>query len=251
MNGEEHLDGAPPAEPRQQPVWGFTEVVLFFTLAIPFFLLGAALAYGITALFALEPQPVRALLAQFGGYIFGLAPLWLVFRRRFEASPIEILRMRVPPGKVHVSVAAGIAASFAVLAIAAALRMPKLRTPMEKLLDDPAVLAVAAILGVTIGPWVEELLFRGLLQPVLVRAAGIIPGIVLSALPFAILHGPQYSWSWRHVLLLTLAGSAFGWWRQYTGSTGAATLMHAGYNFVLFAGFIAAKWAGAEFPETI
>jgi membrane protease YdiL (CAAX protease family) len=241
----------PEPIPAPEPVWGFADVALFFGLAVPFFLLGAGLTYGLATVIALEPQPLRALLAQFGGYLFGLAPLWIVFGRKFDANPMRILRMHIPAAKAGPSLTAGILASFAVLSIAAALRMPKLRTPMEKLLDDPAVLVAAAVLGVTIGPWVEELLFRGLLQPVLVRATGIIPGIVLSALPFAMLHGPQYSWSWRHVLLLTLAGSAFGWWRQRTGSTGAATLMHAGYNMVLFVGFIAAKWVGSDFPETI
>jgi membrane protease YdiL (CAAX protease family) len=240
-----------PATPAPDPVWGFGDLALFFGLALPFFFLGAGLTFGVTTLLSLEPQPLRALVAQFGGYVFGLIPLWIVFGRKFDGSPLRVLQMGVPPGQAGTSLAAGALASFGVLAVAAALRMPKLRTPMEKLLDDPAILAAAAILGVTIGPWVEELLFRGLLQPVMVRAAGVFSGIVLSALPFAVLHGPQYSWSWRHVLLLTCAGSAFGWWRQRTGSTGAAALMHAGYNMILFAGFIAAKWMGAEFPETV
>ena len=55
---------------------------------------------------------------------------------------------------------------------------------------------------------------------------------------FALLHGPQYAWSWRHVLLIAVAGSAFGWWRVTHGSTGASALMHAGYNAVLVAGYL-------------
>jgi membrane protease YdiL (CAAX protease family) len=40
-------------------------------------------------------------------------------------------------------------------------------------------------------------------------------------------------------VLIALAGASFGWIRQATGSTRAATIMHASYNalffFVLFA----------------
>jgi membrane protease YdiL (CAAX protease family) len=36
------------------------------------------------------------------------------------------------------------------------------------------------------------------------------------------------------VLMITLAGAAFGWMRQRTGSTKAAAIMHASYNGVFF-----------------
>lgn len=249
MSEETSIEIAP--EPRPEPEWGFSDVALFFGLAFPLFVLGAGLTFGITWLLGLQPEALRALIAQFGGYLAGLLPLWMVFGRKFDASPMKVLHMAVPAGQTGASLTAGAAASFAVLAISAVLRMPELETPMEKLLEDPAVLTAAAVLGVTIGPWVEELLFRGILQPVMVRTAGLVVGIVLSALPFALLHGPQYSWSWRHMVLLTLAGSAFGWWRHRTGSVGAATLMHAGYNMVLFAGYIAAKLAGADYLDPL
>jgi membrane protease YdiL (CAAX protease family) len=220
--------------------------LFYFGLAIPFFIAGMAAAYGLATVVGLQPNELRLLLAQFGGYALALVPLYIVFGRKYSVGPMELFRMKVPAGKTGVSLGAGAAASFAVLAIAGLLRMPRIETPMEKLLDDPVILAAAAVLGVTVGPWFEELLFRGLLQPVLVRTTGVAPGIVLAALPFAMLHGPQYDWSWRHMLLLTFAGCSFGWWRHRTDSTGAVTLMHAGYNLVLFTGFIAAKWAGSD-----
>jgi hypothetical protein len=122
---------------------------------------------------------------------------------------------------------------------------------MEELLADPVSLIAAAILGTTIAPWFEELLFRGLIQPVAVRITGVVPGIILAALPFALLHAPQYAWSWRHVLMITVAGAAFGWRRHRTGSTGAAWVMHAAYNLLLFTGFIAGRWAGADMTRSI
>ena len=75
----------------------------------------------------------------------------------------------------------------------------------------------------------------GVLQPVLVRSFGAIAGVILAAIPFGLLHLSEYGNSWRHVLLITVTGIAFGCMRQLSGSTRAAAIMHAAYNFIFFA----------------
>jgi membrane protease YdiL (CAAX protease family) len=225
-------------------------VAVFFGLAVPFFLAAFFALLGIMVAAGVQAKGLRVLLPQFAGYAAALIPLWLVFRRRYGISPLRLLRMGVDGLEAMRSFPAGIVLSFAVLALAAVLRVPRQETPMEQLLSDPLSLAGAAILGVTLGPWFEELLFRGLLQPVAVRALGVLPGIVVSALPFSLLHGPQYGWSWRHVLLITVAGAAFGWKRHVTGSTGAAAVMHSAYNAVLFAAYIAGRWMGTDLTRS-
>ena len=62
------------------------------------------------------------------------------------------------------------------------------------------------------------------------RSLGAVAGVIVTALPFAILHGPQYAWSWQHLLGVTLAGIVFGWIRLYTESTAAAAALHSSYN---------------------
>jgi membrane protease YdiL (CAAX protease family) len=61
----------------------------------------------------------------------------------------------------------------------------------------------------------------------------------LGAIPFGLLHFQEYGNSWRHAVLIAMAGASFGWMRQATGSTRASAIMHASYNalffFVLFA----------------
>ena len=80
----------------------------------------------------------------------------------------------------------------------------------------------------------EELAFRGFLQPLLARSLGAAPAILLAAIPFGLLHYPEYGDSWRHALIIAAAGAAFGAMRQVTGSTKAAVLMHASYNAFFF-----------------
>ncbi len=89
-----------------------------------------------------------------------------------------------------------------------------------------------------IGPVCEELAFRGFLMPLLVRSFGPIPGIFGAALPFAVLHGDQYAWTWQYLALVALAGAVFGWLRYRTHSTLASALMHSTYNATFYAAFI-------------
>jgi membrane protease YdiL (CAAX protease family) len=67
---------------------------------------------------------------------------------------------------------------------------------------------------------------------------GAAAGILGTGALFGLLHAPEYAWSWRHVLLITAAGSAFGWVRYKSGSTAASTFMHAAYNLTQFAAFL-------------
>ena len=231
--------------------WGIADVALFLGLAVPVFIVGFAGAVALLTVAGVEAKGARLLVAQMVGYACTLGPLWLVFQRRHDSNPLRALRMSVSGREAVAAFPAGLMTAVGVLLVAAVLRMPQLETPMEELLADTISLAAAAILGTTIAPWFEELFFRGLLQPVAVRAVGVVPGIILAALPFALLHAPQYSWSWRHVLIITIAGACFGWRRHRTGSTGAAWVMHAAYNTLLFAGFIAGKWAGADVTRSI
>ena len=89
--------------------------------------------------------------------------------------------------------------------------------------------------GVGIAPLFEELAFRGVLQPLLVRSLGAVPGIVAAAIPFGLLHYREFGNSWRHAVLIALAGATFGAMRHWTGSVKASTIMHAAYNALIFA----------------
>ena len=104
------------------------------------------------------------------------------------------------------------------------------------MLEGPLGLPLFGIFSVILGPVTEELAFRGFFMPLLIRALGAPAGIILTALPFALLHGPEYAWAWQYVLLIGAAGAAFGWVRYGTGSTLASAMMHSTYNLTFFAG---------------
>jgi membrane protease YdiL (CAAX protease family) len=128
-----------------------------------------------------------------------------------------------------------------VAALGAAFRAPEVPDPVKELITGRASLVVLILFGVVVGPIYEELFFRGFLFPLLAKTFGAAAGIILSAIPFALIHGPQYQWAWQQVALVGISGIAFGVVRYRTGSTAASTILHACYNLTQFVAFLALR----------
>jgi len=135
----------------------------------------------------------------------------------------------------------GMATAVLVALASGLIHTPTGENPMTQLLETRADVLVLGMLGITLGPLCEELAFRGFLQPLLVRSLGAVPGIALAATAFGLLHFQEYGNSWRHALIIAMAGAAFGWMRHATGSTKAAAIMHAAYNSLFFIALMTEK----------
>jgi membrane protease YdiL (CAAX protease family) len=236
------FDGAPPApapEPAREPFWGYGDLAMLVGLGAPAMAIASTMAA--LAISHFTKVKVASLLpAQFLGYAVLFAVVWFLFRTHYERPLWESLGWRRYDGSRLRVVLLGVATALAVVLSAAALRVQDAPNPMKELLNSRGAVVLVTIFGTTIGPICEELVFRGFLQPLLVRSIGVA-GIAAAALPFGLLHLPQYGWSWRHALLVTMAGCAFGWMRHTTGSTRASSLMHAAYNGFFFGAFLS-QW---------
>jgi membrane protease YdiL (CAAX protease family) len=91
-------------------------------------------------------------------------------------------------------------------------------------------LVEAVMLGVVLGPILEESFFRGCLLPVLADSLTNGLAVILTALMFALFHNPA---NLAHWVSFSGSGVAYGWIRVTSRSTTAATLTHASYNLVL------------------
>ncbi|MFN0164880.1 MAG: lysostaphin resistance A-like protein [Bryobacteraceae bacterium] len=226
----------------REPEWGYRDLFFFAGIALPCMLLAFMSVQGLFALMG-WPSSRKALVLVPGeliGYSLAFAGLRLYFSGHIEQSLGSALRWTAEGVPVLATALNGVSLAVAVVAMGALLQTPDTDMPIKELLGDPLSFAVVAVAGVTLGPFFEELIFRGLLQPVLVRSLGAAGGIVAVSAIFGVLHLPQYGMSWRHGVLITLAGVAFGWCRHRRGSTLASTLMHCAYNLTLFALFAAA-----------
>jgi membrane protease YdiL (CAAX protease family) len=223
-------------EPEPEPFWSYMDLLVFAGLTVPSLLLGELLVKLAMALFHWRARfrVAEAVPAQFLGYLILFVLLALLLRMEYERPFWRSLgwrRLGWPPVRI---VLCGFAAALGVAWIGTHIRLPGGSTPMMDLMENRTAVLMMASFGVTVAPLCEELGFRGLLQPLLVRSLGAFPGIVLTAIPFGFLHFYEYGNSIGYAALVSLAGMTFGCMRHATGSTKAATLMHASYNaFVL------------------
>jgi hypothetical protein len=240
-NPEPQIDAeAPPQQPERYPFWGYSDLLVFAGLVIPSMLIGWAVVRAGISLFHIHALRVSELLCeQFLGYGVLFGGLLLNFRLQYERPFWRSLGWTSASVPLLWNVACGMGAAFIVALMAYVIHTPNVSNPLTDMMQDHTSVILLATFGVTLGPLCEELAFRGFLQPLLVRSLGPIPGVLVAALPFGLLHFQEYGNSWRHAVLIALAGASFGWMRQATGSTRAATIMHASYNalffFVLFA----------------
>jgi len=236
---------APPPEappPESYPFWGYLDLFAFFLIALLGLVVESVAISAVNA--ATHVKQIFVLLpAQFLLYAFLLGTLAVIFRRYYGRPFWESLRW--VPGRLGSRAAAscGVIVALFVMFTSVAMRTPDVDSPMKALLADRTSALLIGVLGTTLAPICEEILFRGFLQPLLVRSLGAAGGILLAAVPFGLMHLQEYGYSWRHALLITAAGAAFGWMRQYTGSTRAAAVMHAAYNCVFFLLLVAQQTA--------
>jgi membrane protease YdiL (CAAX protease family) len=219
-----------------KPFWSYEDLMLF---------LGATLPAFVIASFAVRPihfpnDGVRQVAFQSLWYLMLVLTLYgllVRYKRPFWRSLGWTLSFR----GAALCVIVGPALAIGLATLAAALHAPA-ETAIQNLVTD-RLSRVAVMLFVSLlGPIFEELVFRGFVLPLFEASAGAWAAVFMTAIPFALLHGPTVRWSWQSMFVIALAGVAFGFARVMTGSTTAAALVHVGYNSTLFAVFLIQNW---------
>jgi membrane protease YdiL (CAAX protease family) len=126
----------------------------------------------------------------------------------------------------------GVLLALTVVGLSAVLPSPE-RPPIEELLEHPASAFLFAALGVFVAPFVEELIFRGFIYPVVERAIGSGLAVVITALLFTALHLGQLWGSWTGIVLILLVGITLSMVRATTDSLSPSFVIHLSYNFTL------------------
>lgn len=225
-------------EPAQQSVWTLEDLGLVLGSILPCLLL-ASLLVRLGRTIAPGLSSSDALMFQSWLYILLLSVLYLLAVKRHRQPMWKSLGWFAAFPGAWWCILLGPVLAITISAVGAALRAPLIPTPAEQLLEGKTSIIVVGIFVTLLGPAFEELLFRGFLQSLLRRFMRPAIAIALTALPFALLHGAGYQWSWQHLLLIFVAGCVFGLVRQRTGSTAASALTHMGYNLTLLSAFLA------------
>jgi membrane protease YdiL (CAAX protease family) len=236
--------GPPPLEPAiatqvENPPWTFREVIFLAFIAI--FLI--AFFQGIAIWMARQKYPQTPILdfarnarvvlpPQVFAYLALLGGMVLLLRSRgvhFWPS----IRWNWPRSRWLGFVVLGLVLAVMVQAASVLLPIPK-QLPIEKFFADTLSAYMLALFGITLGPLMEELYFRGFLYPVLARRVGMPVAVVITSLSFAFIHASQLAHAWGPLLLLFFVGLALTVARVRTGSVASSFLMHVGYNSTLF-----------------
>ncbi len=147
--------------------------------------------------------------------------------------------------------------------------------PIEKMISSTGAAWIMFAFGVTMAPFFEEMFFRGFLLPSLCTACdwiaektthslprpldaeghpqwsltAMIIGSVLTSVPFALLHVEQQGHSLGPFLLLIVISLILCGARLVFRSLAASTLVHACYNFLIFASALAATGGFRHFDK--
>jgi len=228
-----------PAEltPAPDPAWNGWDILLLVFLSIVALFVGV-LAVLLIARWWVYPHmafgeiariPLVVIAGQSLAYLLILAYMYvLVTRERRRPDFLAAIHWNWP-SNIAVYVVVGVVLSLALQALAHLLPIPR-ELPIDNFLRTPADAWVLSILSVTLAPLMEELFFRGFLYPVLARRVGVLVGVLLTALGFALLHVAQLGFAWGPVLVIFLVGFVLTMVRARTNSVAAGVVIHMAYN---------------------
>jgi membrane protease YdiL (CAAX protease family) len=225
---------APP--PVENPPWTGWDVLAIAGLTVVTMLVlqvlvivGALwLAYPRSNLAQVAQKPILLLVSQFLIYLAVAACMVMLIEGKYHVPFWQAIHWNWPQAEWRL-LGLGVVLLLVLSLLENTLPMPK-DTPFEHLFDRPRDAYLLSLIAVSLGPLMEELFFRGLLYPVLARRVGAVWGILLTALPFGLIHLPQYGWAWGAALVIFLVGVVCGAVRAATKSVAASFLVHVGYN---------------------
>ena len=226
-----------PAEAERVPFWGYSDLFLMAGLSLPCMFGGLALVkLAMTLLHWHAAAPAEESVPEtLIGYALLFGALMVILRVQYGRPFWRSLGWNSTGIPFLWNVIAGLGAALGVGFVGHLIATPQTSGPIMEMMKGPAAsLVVVTLFGTVVAPVCEELAFRGFLQPLLVRSFGAVAGILMAAAPFGMLHYWEYGDSWRSAVQIGLAGAAFGWMRQATGSTRAAAIMHASFNALSF-----------------
>lgn len=237
-NPPEYLPPLPPTPALRDPVWSGWDVVLIALLTLVT-LAAAELLTTIAAWMFIYPhsnfrdlmqKPSLDVIGEFLGYIAVAVYMVMLVEGKYHVRFWQAIhwnwRAAAAPKMLGIGVVTVILDFFARY-----LPMPK-TTPFDEFFSHPSDAYLIAVFAVTLGPLMEELFFRGFFYPVLQRRTGVPLAVLLTALPFGLMHYVQYR-SWSAVLVITVVGVVLTVVREVTNSVAASFLVHVGYNGTL------------------
>lgn len=235
---------ATPSLPKPGPPWGYTElgltVVSFVGALFICSPLGMLLVRTAGWFPGMSPQdvatkPLFFVPVQLAAYLLTFLVVRLVITQRAGEPFWQAIRWRMPARQLVVLYAlTGVVLALTVLILSAFLPFPK-HVPMQEYFREMRSAYAMMAFGLLVAPVAEELFFRGLALPVLMRSMGQTAAVIVTGMCFSLMHQGQLARAWAPLLLLFGVGMALTLIRVRSGSVAASWITHVAYNATLFA----------------
>lgn len=214
----------------EQVPWSLIDVIFtyVFIFALSVFAVGLLLMTGIDANISLFPAVLQVLLS-----VITISIIFLIVSKKYKIPITNAFGFSAKLFPSHF--VQGIAVSF-ILVISTSLvsyffteiigvtrQNPYINMSAEKM-------RIISIMAVMLAPSVEEIFFRGYMQPALVKSFGIFGGIFLTALIFGLSHSQYLDYS-TALVAVTVIGLILGITRHYTNSVVPGIVAHLFNNF--------------------
>lgn len=233
------LDARPLPEP-----WRIRDLLIF--IAVGFFTLVAAnflvfigyaflrpLLHWKLPIQGLQTNVIFLLTIQLVWYLLLLAYVYFFITWYYKTSFLGALKWKGLSAHHTIRYLLGGAALSLVVMIVPPLLPERKGFPLEKLFNSPTSAYAIAAFAVIVAPFMEELLFRGLLFAFFEKHGGLTFAIVATAILFAGLHIPEYWGAWNNVVMILIVGFTFSVVRGLTGSLTPSFVLHLAYNGTL------------------
>lgn len=203
-----------------EPYWSYEEVGIYFLVLV---FLGTVVRLAVRLHWLAAAQlATPSLPLQTSVIILLSIALYLILKWRYRGPVIVPLGWVLPSGLYGaIGFLSGMLAALGVAFV--------IHSRHEAMPTIPTVAFL--VLGLFLGPILEESVFRGCLLPVLARTVGSTAAVVATAVLFSAFHGPRDVTHW---IWFCATGAAYGWLRLASHTTTAAALMHATFNLTLF-----------------
>jgi membrane protease YdiL (CAAX protease family) len=211
-------------------LWRFNDVMI-----VAAFVLLAFVAAGVVHFLLDRGSAAVRIVWLFAALTAGLVPI--VWLRRKHHLRIDVLGLRRGRVGVGVSIMLGIIIAFLYSFAVEATLLGADSEVLQKAVIYPPIrylfmtLTLNGLLNLAVGPFSEEILFRGFLYGYLRPRLGLWLGMVAQALVFALVHAPT---SATRFILFIVVGLILGSLYEITGSVTSSVVCHSVMNYYMY-----------------
>jgi uncharacterized protein len=222
------------------PPWGvaaglltwFGSVVILFGIAFLFLIPYIALSYQgpLEALATDKTAILLQILSAFPAHLLTLGVAWAVVTR-FGKRPFWRALGFNWSERVGFWTSAGLGIALLALGLFLTWLMGGEPTQIDQIVSSsPAARYALAILAATTAPFVEEVVYRGVLYSALHKAAGTIWAVVLVSFLFTLVHVLQYYNNLGVIIVISLLSISLTMVRAFTGKLLPCIIIHMVFN---------------------